>query len=146
MLVSVYEQIAKPAEVFPYLYLGNMDHATNNSLLKKKKITHILNVSDVPFGCPKDGIEVRHIPLSDFGTTVLKDILVPCFTFIDNAKQKDVRVLVHCVAGVSRSASIVIAYVMKTQKWDLKKSYFYVKKKKDYHISTQFLFSTIDRI
>lgn len=34
-------------------------------------------------------------------------------------------VLVHCMAGVSRSASIVIAFLMKINKWNMEKAYKY---------------------
>lgn len=35
-----------------------------------------------------------------------------CFAFIDSAFQAGGKVLVHCVAGVSRSATVCIGYLM----------------------------------
>lgn len=39
------------------------------------------------------------------------------------------KVLVHCQCGVSRSPSLVVAYVMKLNKWDLNTAYEFVKSK-----------------
>jgi protein-tyrosine phosphatase len=39
-------------------------------------------------------------------------------------------VLVHCAAGVSRSASTVIAFLMKSRGWTFTDSFNYVKKKR----------------
>ena len=36
-------------------------------------------------------------------------------------------VMVHCFAGISRSATLVIAYIMRKYKWSLKKAYEAVK-------------------
>ncbi|RGB31037.1 protein-tyrosine phosphatase-like protein, partial [Rhizophagus diaphanus] len=40
-----------------------------------------------------------------------------CNAFIEKAKDRDGCVFVHCFAGISRSASIVIAYLMHFQKF-----------------------------
>lgn len=40
------------------------------------------------------------------------------------------KILVHCCAGISRSAAIVIAYCMHCYKWNLEKSYSHVKKQR----------------
>lgn len=50
--------------------------------------------------------------------------------FLDEAKGNNERILVHCVQGISRSASVVIAYCMKSNEWSLKKSYDFVKSKR----------------
>ncbi len=49
------------------------------------------------------------------------------FEFIDQARRRDVGVLVHCKQGVSRSASLVIGYVMKELGMSLNEAYAYVK-------------------
>lgn len=46
-------------------------------------------------------------------------VLHDCFAFIDEARSAGGRVLVHCTQGVSRSATITIAYCM----WKLGLSY-----------------------
>jgi len=54
-----------------------------------------------------------------------------CFEFIERAKTQNKRILVHCIIGKSRSASVVIGYLMKSQKMTLKESYEYVKNKRN---------------
>lgn len=50
--------------------------------------------------------------------------------FTDSIKEKQGCVFVHCHAGVSRSATVCIAYVMKHMQMDLTKSYDFVKQKR----------------
>jgi len=52
------------------------------------------------------------------------------FLSIDSVKAKGGCVFVHCHAGISRSATISISYIMKTMGWDLHKSYEFVKHKR----------------
>lgn len=49
---------------------------------------------------------------------------------IDSIRDKNGRVFVHCHAGISRSATICIAYIMKTMQCDLSKAYDFVKQKR----------------
>ena len=52
------------------------------------------------------------------------------FEFIDRARQsRRGGVLVHCQMGVSRSASLVLAYVMREKGWRLNQAYDYVKER-----------------
>lgn len=52
------------------------------------------------------------------------------FKYITKAKDKGSKVLVHCKMGVSRSASVVIAYAMKAYNWDFTTALKHVKEKR----------------
>lgn len=52
------------------------------------------------------------------------------YQWIDSCISEGRNVLVHCAAGVSRSASFVIAYLMKKNKWSFNKAYKFVKKRR----------------
>lgn len=52
------------------------------------------------------------------------------FDFIEEEKDKGEFILVHCRAGISRSSTVVIAYLMKYKQWSLKKAFIYTKLKR----------------
>ncbi|CAL9152265.1 unnamed protein product [Musa hybrid cultivar] len=54
------------------------------------------------------------VPLRDTEDENLLDHLDVCLDFIDQGR-KEGGVLVHCFAGVSRSAAVIIAYLMRTE-------------------------------
>ncbi|XP_024032122.1 dual specificity protein phosphatase 12 [Morus notabilis] len=54
------------------------------------------------------------VPMRDMESENLLDHLDVCLNFIDKSR-KEGSVLVHCFAGVSRSAAIITAYLMRTE-------------------------------
>lgn len=52
------------------------------------------------------------------------------FKYITRAKADGSKVLVHCKMGISRSASVVIAYAMKAYNWNFEQAITHVKKKR----------------
>lgn len=52
------------------------------------------------------------------------------FLFADDARQNGANVLIHCHAGVSRSATITIAYILKHTKLAMSDAYKFVKSKR----------------
>jgi protein-tyrosine phosphatase len=50
---------------------------------------------------------------------------------IDDVAQKGERILVHCHQGISRSATIIIAYVMRRDRLTLQKAYELVKSRRE---------------
>lgn len=53
------------------------------------------------------------------------------FKYITKAQKEGSKVLVHCKMGVSRSASVVIAYAMKAYNWDFPQAWKHVKDKRN---------------
>uniref|UniRef100_T1GX44 Tyrosine-protein phosphatase domain-containing protein n=1 Tax=Megaselia scalaris TaxID=36166 RepID=T1GX44_MEGSC len=52
------------------------------------------------------------------------------YKYITRAKSEGSKVLVHCKMGVSRSASVVIAYAMKAYNWDFHNALDHVKRQR----------------
>ncbi|KAJ6217796.1 hypothetical protein RDWZM_008953 [Blomia tropicalis] len=72
----------------------------------------------------------KWLPASDNYQQNLKQYFEEAFQFIDEARQRGQRVLVHCQAGISRSATITIAYLMRHRTWNLVDAYKFVKSKR----------------
>lgn len=97
------------------LYLGGSGAAKNINVLNKYKITHILTIDDSPL--PRALTDMRQfvikfIHLSDQPKANLLGHLEETDLFIKEGLSRGA-VLVHCHCGVSRSASVIIAYIMK---------------------------------
>jgi hypothetical protein len=103
-----------PSEIDKNLYLGGLDCATNMQLLQHLNITHIvLAIGEMQPHFPKN---FSYLPLHDAKDSPNFDFSVyfnECSNFIDSAKANGGSVLVHCRAGVSRSPTIMVAYMMK---------------------------------
>lgn len=72
-------------------------------------------------------------------TNHVQEILFLPFCFTDEARAKKCSVLVHCLAGVSRSVTVTVAYLMQKCHLSLNDAYDYVKKCKP-NISPNFNF------
>ena len=121
-------------KILPYLYLGGYEVTTDKRMMQDTlKITHIVNVT-VESECHfEEDFKYAHIKLSDStdrNKADLLSILDEAFAFIDDAKQNNGAVLVHCQVGMSRSASVVIAYLMCVEKMSLHAAFVLVKGKR----------------
>ncbi|RWS10833.1 dual specificity protein phosphatase 3-like isoform X1 [Dinothrombium tinctorium] len=110
-------------EVVPDVFVGDGTTALCVSLLKRLKITHVLNAA-----CGKDralnlinttesfyegsGIKFMGIEALDMSSFHLSPYFEEAAEFIHDAVQNNGRVYVHCLQGISRSATLVLAYLM----------------------------------
>ncbi|KAK0205084.1 hypothetical protein DFS33DRAFT_730967 [Desarmillaria ectypa] len=172
-----------PSRVLPFLYLGNLNHASNVYMLHALGITHVVSVgecalipppnvhhtagehvfdpeNDYPLtthfinspsqvpgqfvpgkGFGKHGslwieeragrIKVLDIQgVCDDGIDTLEPQLGPICQWIDTARKEGGKVLVHCRVGVSRSATVTIAFVMKHLQISLVEAYLIVRSRR----------------
>eukprot|EP00928_Gymnodinium_smaydae_P075192 TRINITY_DN5819_c0_g2_i2.p1 TRINITY_DN5819_c0_g2~~TRINITY_DN5819_c0_g2_i2.p1 ORF type:complete len:332 (+),score=38.92 TRINITY_DN5819_c0_g2_i2:90-1085(+) len=146
ILVSMAQSHANShsAEVLPWLYLGAARNADNGKeLTVRTGITHILNVAH-EVNQDRDARaeweaynKEKNIPCEykKFAWTdtadqdILKEMEGP-IEFIRTAHEHDAsnHILVHCVQGISRSASVVLYYLMKYEKMSLKDAFEHVHK------------------
>jgi protein-tyrosine phosphatase len=103
------------SEIFEgFLWLGSGRDAQNLDSLQEYKITHILNVADdVPNYFP-DKFVYHNLHVADFGQDKgISRVFESAFKFVEEVKAHEGgRVLVHCAAGINRSATVVVALMM----------------------------------
>ncbi|CAB5379218.1 unnamed protein product [Rhizophagus irregularis] len=134
----------KPSVILKdFLYLSGAKVGANGDLLAKNKITHIINIS------PCRNFFESKIPISllqkypnwkspkylrlyvkDRPEENIEKFFNVSNKFIYDAKRDGGRVLVHCWAGVSRSASLILAYLMNQYGCTYNRALNYVKKKR----------------
>lgn len=117
-------------KVMDRLYIGDINAVSDNDLLNTYNITHIVNCAadiDIYHTEPRKYI---HVGLRDSHED-LTPFLEPCYIFIAQAlKNPKTNVLVHCRAGKSRSASIVIYFLMRKYIWTYTKAFNYLKQRR----------------
>lgn len=100
--------------VLPHLYLGNMRDASDLDVLERLGVRYVLNVtSKPPVYELKPGIHYKQLEAADNSFQNLRQFFEEAFDFIDLARDNNSGVLVHCQAGISRSPTIAVAYLMK---------------------------------
>ncbi|XP_028669410.1 dual specificity protein phosphatase 7-like [Erpetoichthys calabaricus] len=134
-------QPAFPVQILPNLYLGCAKHSSNRPMLANLGIRYILNVTpNVPNIFEKNGdFRYKQIPISDHWSQNLSQFFPDAIEFIDEALSQNCGVLVHCLAGVSRSVTVTVAYLMQRLNLSLNDAYDFVKRRKS-NISPNFNF------
>lgn len=93
-------------------FLSSISAARSSRSLSERRITHILSVcpDPIPGELPESGMTHLRIPVEDVDHADLLIYLPTAVRFIDQAMRSHGIVLVHCVQGLSRSATVVAAY------------------------------------
>ncbi|XP_014484784.1 PREDICTED: dual specificity protein phosphatase 12-like isoform X3 [Dinoponera quadriceps] len=121
-------------EIEPGLFLGNLTAAADIDWLKEVAITHILTVDSCPL--PRKiqdhlpNLITKYIQVTDMPREDLLTHFEDSYEFIDRALESNGRVLVHCYFGMSRSATVVIAYAMKKRESSFADAFHAVKAKR----------------
>lgn len=105
--------------------------------MRALKVTQVLKVNDTVkgfFPFEKMGIKLKQVLLEDHPQYELsiEDEVNPCLEFIYEGIQKGQGTLVVCTAGMSRSATICIAYLMKHKRMSFIQAFELCKKARPY--------------
>ncbi|KAK4122820.1 hypothetical protein N657DRAFT_681790 [Parathielavia appendiculata] len=123
-----------PSRVLPYMYLGNLGHANNPDLLRALGIGQMLSVGETAmwrdgeleaWGGEENVCVVQGV--QDNGIDTLAGEFERCLRFIDRGRARGTATLVHCRVGVSRSATICIAEVMRSLGMSFPRAYCFVR-------------------
>ncbi|XP_037936354.1 tyrosine-protein phosphatase vhp-1 isoform X2 [Teleopsis dalmanni] len=98
-------------KVLPGLYVGNYRDSKDVQQLDKFQITHIVAIHDSPRRLLPD----KHylcVMAADTPDQNLSQYFSVCNDFIHAARLREGNVLIHCLAGMSRSVTVAVAYIM----------------------------------
>lgn len=99
------------SKVLPGLYVGNYRDSKDPQQLERHNISHIVAIHDSPRRLLPD----KHylcVMASDTPDQNLSQYFSVCNDFIHAARLRDGNVLIHCLAGMSRSVTVAVAYIM----------------------------------
>ncbi|XP_047673482.1 dual specificity phosphatase 29-like isoform X2 [Tachysurus fulvidraco] len=106
-------------EVWPNIVISDAHTATDLPLLKALRVTHVVNAAHGPTHIDTGSAfySDSHIQYHGVQAPDSRDFNLSVFfhttaDFIHTALTQDCKVLVHCARGVSRSATLVLAYLM----------------------------------
>ncbi|UMM28061.1 hypothetical protein L5515_011068 [Caenorhabditis briggsae] len=120
-----------PVKLTSFLYLGNAETAKNRDILNKHSISHVINVTSNLPNTFEDDPNMRYLRISadDNASHNLTKFFPEAISFIEDARRNGSACLVHCLAGISRSVTICLAYLMKTEMCTLDSAYEWVQKR-----------------
>ena len=96
------------------IFLSDIYIAQNRDILLSNNIHYVINMANNPtyIKFTEDDITYMDIKIDDSNRENISMYFEPTYNFIENGLSHGSNVLVHCQAGISRSATIVIAYIM----------------------------------
>ncbi|KAI8638803.1 hypothetical protein BD408DRAFT_422450 [Parasitella parasitica] len=120
------------SEIIPsFLFVGPEIETTEQAkqLIQERRIKRVLNMAEE---CQDEGLSsytVHYHKIAARDTLEMKNIelvMMEAVQFIEEAKKNHEPIYVHCKAGKSRSITAILAYLVTSERWTLKKAYRHV--------------------
>ena len=109
------------------IFLGSIEGLSEYDYFKKEQIENILSITSESPKIPEDkNINHKVVIIDDFFSENIIKYFKECIEFIENSN----KIYIHCTCGVSRSATIVLAYLMWKTHLDFDDIYSFVKKRR----------------
>lgn len=120
------------SEITKDIFLSGIGGITSENL-QTANISHVLNMATElsDFIYPHPNLHIHKFRLRDSMDEDIFSVLDECVRLIDSIVKSGGRILVHCVAGVSRSATVCIAYLIKIEHMSLREAHQHVLECRD---------------
>ena len=133
----------EPTKIVDNIYLGNAYNASNFNQLDEFNITTIINVTnEIPnYFEELEEFSYLKIPIDDTNSNTLLSFFDKINEYIKNNEREKTKtnILNHCYMGSSRSATVIIAYLVKKYNFSLQQALELVKEKRRVvNINTKF--------
>jgi protein-tyrosine phosphatase len=125
------------------IFIGNAYSVIGNYATKESDLLDVLNIKVVISALTEEEYEDYMIAREDFPDITWHRLVIDddedekislhfftVYEIISRALSENKNVIVHCAAGMSRSPSLVIAYLMIENRWCYEEAYNYVKNKR----------------
>ena len=118
-------------QIEKHVYLGNLE-SREEKYLKLYQIKRIIRLVTLSEEKETDsGIqEVLTFHIPDLASSSIIGIIKECIPIIEKSVQAGENILIHCQGGVSRSATIVIGYIIHSKKISAEEALKYVESKR----------------
>jgi protein-tyrosine phosphatase len=116
-----------PSRITPLIWLGSYQNGADLALANPLDIRAVLNISTEEPYAKRAGIEYKEIPVED-GCAFPDAEFRACMDFMTEQHKKGAKTLVHCAAGISRSANIAAAFLYVSGQMPLELAVQHVKK------------------
>lgn len=120
--------VASPNQVVPGIFLGSIEAAYNKHRLRELNVTHVVSLVEQ---APPYPLLFKYllIDVPDIESTDLLGRFDEACQYIDSSL-KGGACLIHCQAGMSRSATITIAWVMKSYRLRFNDAHDFVRERR----------------
>lgn len=119
------------SQIVPHLYLTSLKSAEDRDILAKYSIDAILSIINFQLNVNcKESVRKYRISLRDLPHEDALNHFPHACEIIGHHLKLNQNVLVHCAVGVSRSASMILAYLMKHNQWTYFEALNFVRSKR----------------
>ncbi|KAH8900834.1 phosphatases II [Thozetella sp. PMI_491] len=109
-----------PSQVSEQLFVGSVENARDAAILSKLGITHLVNAAHEFNHSWRGRPCYMHVPLYDRTSERATLFFEQVWVFIDKAKEDEsAKVMVFCQHGISRSVTLALSYMIKSEKLTL---------------------------
>ena len=107
------------SQITTHIFISNWEHACDIKILKENSVKAVLTISlndftpDLKKSLASTRIEQLNIAIDDTPQAEIRPHLESAYNFIHKHVSEKRNILIHCQAGVSRSPTFVIYYLMR---------------------------------